>query len=97
MRPAGAILAYTVHIQCGWFEVTYNHFRRLLGPQRGLQWGQHRELVMLLTICVKLGLCFFAMSFSKKSRHSVKRSPRAVSVCQSAALTVKGGVARAYA
>jgi len=46
---------------------------------------------------VKLGLCFFAISFIKQSRHSVQRSPRAVSVCHSAALTVTGGVARTYA
>ena len=45
---------------------------------------------------VKPGLGFFAISFCKKSRHSVKRSPQAVSVYQSAALTVTGGVARAY-
>jgi len=45
---------------------------------------------------VKLGLYFFALSFSKKSRHSVKRLPWAIFVCQSAAITVTGGVIRVY-
>jgi len=46
---------------------------------------------------VKIRCCFFAMSFSKKSRHSVKRSPRRLLACQSPNLWLTGWRVIAYA
>ena len=67
-RPAGAILADTVHIQCGGFEVTYDHFRWQLGPQRGPQWGQWQELVVLPTIMLRLAYVFLQCPLAKNQR-----------------------------
>ena len=94
MRHGGAILTYTLHIQFGWFEVTYNHFRWQLGPHQGLQGGQQRELVVLPTIVLSGAYVFLLCPLA---RNPVERWPRAVSVCQSAGLTVTGWVAKAYA
>jgi len=49
-----------------------------------------------LNMSVKIRGCFFAMSFSKKSRHSVKRSPRRLLACQSSDLQLTGWRVIAY-
>ena len=62
---AGAILAYPVHLQCGSFQVTYNHFQRQVGPQCGLQGGQKSELVVLPTILFRWAYVFLLCPFAK--------------------------------